>query len=50
MGLLTDARELLKTLAECQMGVYEKLEPTLGRFQGSWNGIHSQRRKTQGPE
>jgi hypothetical protein len=31
--LLTDARELLKALAERQIGVVEKLEPALARFQ-----------------
>jgi hypothetical protein len=33
--LLTDAQELLKTLAQRQMGVYDKLEPVMGRFQAS---------------
>jgi hypothetical protein len=31
--LLTDARELLKALAERQIGVVEKLEPAMARFQ-----------------
>jgi hypothetical protein len=35
MVLLTDARELLKVLAQRQMGVYDKLEPAMGRFQAS---------------
>jgi hypothetical protein len=33
MVLLTDSRELLKVLAERQIGVVEKLEPALARFQ-----------------
>jgi hypothetical protein len=33
--LLTDARELLKALAERQIGVVEKLEPALARFQAA---------------
>jgi hypothetical protein len=35
MVLLTDSRELLKVLAERQIGVYDKLEPAMGRFQAA---------------
>jgi hypothetical protein len=33
--LLTDAYELLKVLAARQLGVHEKLEPAMCRFQAS---------------
>jgi Mg-chelatase subunit ChlD len=35
MVLLTDSRELLKVLAERQMGVHDKLEPAMSRFQAA---------------
>jgi hypothetical protein len=35
MVLLTDARELHKVLAERQMGVHDKLEPAMDRFQAA---------------